>query len=139
VDTRWNGVNCGGCGIQCHQSTCCNSRCTMTSTDSHNCGKCGADCQGGTCFNGSCGCPSSTTKCPLGGCCPNNTVCADTANTTGCCSPAAPLPCDPSPAFPNDPNGWCCPLGTVCCNSGCCTVGDIRRRRGAPIRPQPRR
>ena len=122
VDTENDGLNCGGCDIQCGigeycvQGSCqcpngmvhCNGECVFLSDDRKNCGSCGNVCPDPQwCDEGICSCPIGQTLC--------NEVCVDTTtdpNNCGACGHAC--------ASGSCTNGTCdCPADQTNCNGAC--------------------
>ncbi len=113
VDTRYDPMNCGGCGMDCggdlcNMGTCsggcgvgtveCGGRCVDTQVDPTNCGDCGVTCMAGeVCGAGACTteCPPGTTDC--------SGSCVDTAANVSHCGGC----------------GMACDAGLACFDGSC--------------------
>lgn len=138
VDTRRDGLNCGGCGNVCNlpgaESTCSNGSCSVGSclgslldcdlsptngceaegsSDARHCGRCGNACPvGGVCSAGRCFCPTGTSLC--GG------SCIPTVNDATHCGG-----CAPCPTIPNATSVCTASVCSFVCNRGFIREGSV--------------
>jgi hypothetical protein len=87
VDGLDANANCGYCGANCGDLTCCGARCVNTDNDQFNCGECGEACEGThACCHGECtrlGTPENCRGCDDE--CQDSQTCVN--SSVGCVSP----------------------------------------------------